>query len=77
MGPPPPPPLLVVLPAVPLVVVPLPEVVVPLPVAGAVAGAAVTVSWAEADFVESTADTAVMVTAAGAGCTRLASVSDS
>src|ERR1700736_2860173 len=62
MGPPPPPPLV----APPLaVLVELPPEVVVLP--PEVAAAAVTVTWAEADLVESAADTALTVTIAGEG----------
>lgn len=68
MGPPPPPlvePPAVVLVELPPVVVVLPPGLVVLP-PGAVAGA-VTVTWAEADLVESAADTAVTDTIAGEG----------
>ena len=62
MGPPPLPPLV----APPPVVVELPPEVTVLP-PGAAAAAATTVAWAEADLVESAADTAVTVTIAGEG----------
>ena len=61
IGPPPPPPLLVVEPP-PVLLVDEP----PLPLV-TVAAAGITVAWAEPIFVESTADTAVMVTVAGEG----------
>jgi hypothetical protein len=60
---PPPPPLPAPLP-IPLVELP-PEVVEPPPVV--TAAGAITVVWAEADLVESAAETAVTVTTAGAG----------
>jgi hypothetical protein len=62
MGPPPPPPLVAPPPVVPVELPP--EVTVLPPEAAA---AAVTVTWAEADLVESAADTAVTVTIAGEG----------
>ena len=62
MGPPPPP-LFVEPPEA--VLVELPPVVVVLP--PGVVAAAVTVTWAEADLVESAADTAVTVAVAGVG----------
>jgi hypothetical protein len=61
MGPPPPPPLV----APPVVLVELPPEVTVLPPGAA--AAATTVAWAEADLVESAADTAVTVTIAGEG----------
>lgn len=61
MEPPPPPPLLVVDP--PLVLL----VDEPPPPLVTVAVAAITVAWADPIFVESTTDTAVMVTVAGEG----------
>jgi hypothetical protein len=60
MGPPPPLPLLVEPPPIPLVVDPPPPLVT-------VAAESITVAWAEPIFVESTADTAVIVTVAGVG----------